>query len=100
MFSIWSIYANVPAKCLNVGESGGEVRCAKELRINADFELDVLLVLGGEGVYCEMEHDKPIEFVRNKAAQCRYLFLVRNGTFHPHKSWPVKEGATRRTGPP
>lgn len=36
-------YANGPAKCLTFSESGGEVGCAKGLRISADFELDFCL---------------------------------------------------------
>jgi hypothetical protein len=37
MFSIWRAYANGP-KCINISESVGEVRCAKGLRICADFD--------------------------------------------------------------
>ena len=87
MFSIWSAYANGPEKCLNVSESGGNVRCAKGLQINADLDfescpkLDVLLVPGGEGVYREVENGKLIEFVRNQAAGCRHLLAVCTGTF-------------------
>jgi transcriptional regulator GlxA family with amidase domain len=87
MFSVWSAYANGPGKCLTVSESGGNVRCAKGLRINADLDfescpkMDVLLVPGGEGVYREVENSKLIEFVSNQAARCSHILAVCTGTF-------------------
>jgi transcriptional regulator GlxA family with amidase domain len=87
MFSIWSAYAYGPAKCLTVSESGGEVRCARGLRISTDFDfrscpqLDILLVPGGEGVHQEAENNKLIEFVRNQVATCRHILSVCTGSF-------------------
>ncbi|HEY0006896.1 MAG TPA: DJ-1/PfpI family protein [Pyrinomonadaceae bacterium] len=83
----WSKYAGGPERCLTVSEAGGEVRCAKGMRMIADesFEscppLDYLLIPGGQGTRSEVNNIALIDFVRRQAASCKEVLSVCTGAF-------------------
>ncbi|HEV7857354.1 MAG TPA: DJ-1/PfpI family protein [Pyrinomonadaceae bacterium] len=87
IISAWSKYEDGPEQCLTVSQSGGEIRCAKGLRIVTDYEfadcppLDYLLIPGGQGTREEVNNDALIEFVKRQAANCREVLSVCTGSF-------------------
>jgi transcriptional regulator GlxA family with amidase domain len=72
---------------LTVSQAGGETRCAKGMRIVADYgfedcpTLDYLLVPGGQGTRREVDNTELLAFVRKQAAACREVLSVCTGAF-------------------
>jgi transcriptional regulator GlxA family with amidase domain len=83
----WSRFAGGPEHCLTVSQAGGEVRCAKGMRIVTDdsFQtcppLDYLLIPGGQGTRREVNNGELVQFVRQQAAHCRHTLSVCTGAF-------------------
>src|SRR5262245_22808607 len=78
-----------PETCtvFTVSERGGEVRCAKGLRVLADhsFETappaDVILVPGGMGTRTEVDNPKIVEYIRRSAETAELVTSVCTGSF-------------------
>ena len=78
-----------PESCdvFTVSERGGEVRCAKGLRVIADhsFETapraDVILVPGGMGTRTEVDNPRMIEYIRRSAETAELTTSVCTGSF-------------------
>lgn len=78
-----------PEACdvFTVSERGGEVRCAKGLRVLADhsFETapraDVILVPGGMGTRTEVDNPRIVEYVRRSAENAELTTSVCTGSF-------------------
>jgi transcriptional regulator GlxA family with amidase domain len=87
IINAWSKYADGPERCLTVSQAGGEVRCAKGLRLVADCSfadcppLDYLLIPGGQGTRQEVNNVALLEFVQRQAANCREVLSVCTGSF-------------------
>ncbi len=70
-----------------VSQNGGEVRCAKGLRVLADYGFadcpaaDIILVPGGMGTRSEVDNPAMIEFLRQAGAQCELVTSVCTGAF-------------------
>jgi transcriptional regulator GlxA family with amidase domain len=70
-----------------VSEEGGEVRCAKGLRVIADHSfrtapgVDVLIVPGGVGTRTEVENGQLIDFIRRCGESAEVVASVCTGTF-------------------
>jgi transcriptional regulator GlxA family with amidase domain len=70
-----------------VSEHGGEVRCAKGLRVIADhsFETappaDIVVVPGGMGTRAEVENPRFIEYLRRVAEKAEVVTSVCTGSF-------------------
>ncbi len=70
-----------------VSQAGGEVRCAKGLRVLADYSFadcppaDIILVPGGIGTRTEVDNAAMIEFLRRVGAQCELVTSVCTGAF-------------------
>jgi transcriptional regulator GlxA family with amidase domain len=85
--NVWSKYAGGPEVCLTVSQGGGEVVCAKGLRMIADYSfadcppLDYLLIPGGQGTRQEVGNTALLEFVRKQAKSCREVLSVCTGAF-------------------
>jgi len=68
------------------------VRCAKGLRVLADFgfadapPLDVVLVPGGQGTRREVSNPALIGWLREVGARCRYVTSVCTGTLLLHEA--------------
>jgi transcriptional regulator GlxA family with amidase domain len=89
----WEIFTYVrqlaPESCdvFTVSEYGGEVRCAKGLRVLADhsFETapraDVILVPGGQGTRTEVDNPRMIEYIRRSAEVAELSTSVCTGSF-------------------
>jgi transcriptional regulator GlxA family with amidase domain len=89
----WEIFTYArqldPESCdvFTVSERGGEVRCAKGLRVIADhsFETapraDVILVPGGMGTRTEVDNPRMIEYVRRSAETAELTASVCTGAF-------------------
>jgi transcriptional regulator GlxA family with amidase domain len=86
----WSRFQGGPEHCFTVSQKGGEARCAKGLRVVADYSfadcppLDYLLVPGGQGTRREAHNAELLEFVRRQAARCRQVVSVCTGSFILH----------------
>jgi transcriptional regulator GlxA family with amidase domain len=86
----WGRLAGGPQRCLTVSQTLGVVRCAKGLRVLADYSfvdcppLDYLLVPGGQGTRREVHNAALVEFVRTQAARCRQVLSVCTGSFVLH----------------
>ena len=84
-----SLHANNPETCdvFTVSQHGGEVRCAKGLRVLADhtFEsappADIVLVPGGRGTRIEVENPGMIEYLRRNATRAEVMTSVCTGAF-------------------
>src|SRR3954454_22656358 len=89
----WEVFAYLraqrPELCnvFTVSERGGEVRCAKGLRVLADhsFETapqpDVLIVPGGPGRRGEVSNPRTIDFIRTRAGRAKVSASVCTGAF-------------------
>jgi transcriptional regulator GlxA family with amidase domain len=89
----WEVFAHLrsqrPELCdvFTVSERGGEVRCAKGLRVLADhsFETappaDVLVVPGGQGRRVEVSNPRIIDFLRRAAGRAEVTTSVCTGAF-------------------
>jgi transcriptional regulator GlxA family with amidase domain len=89
----WEVFAYLrslePDACevFTVSEHGGEVRCAKGLRVLADhsFEAappaDVVLVPGGMGTRTEVDNPRIIEYIKRAAAGAQVTTSVCTGSF-------------------
>jgi transcriptional regulator GlxA family with amidase domain len=87
IITAWSKYAGGPERCLTISQSGGEVRCAKGMRVVTDHSfadcppLDYLLIPGGQGTRVEVSNGALIEFVQREAARCKEVLSVCTGSF-------------------
>ncbi len=89
----WEVFAFLrdiePESCevFTVSEHGGEVRCAKGLRVIADYSFDsappadVVLVPGGMGTRTEIENPRMIEHLRRAAGRAEVTTSVCTGSF-------------------
>jgi transcriptional regulator GlxA family with amidase domain len=89
----WEVFSYLrslePDTCevFTVSERGGEVRCAKGLRVLADhsFETvpraDVILVPGGMGTRTEVDNPRMIEYIRRAGAEAELATSVCTGSF-------------------
>jgi transcriptional regulator GlxA family with amidase domain len=70
-----------------VSEHGGEVRCAKGLRVIADYSFatappaDIILVPGGMGTRTEVDNPAIIDYIRSAAAKAEVATSVCTGSF-------------------
>src|SRR5262249_48047687 len=89
----WEVFSFLraldPETCtvFTVSERGGEVRCAKGLRVLADHsfrdapEIDVLVVPGGMGTQTEVDNLALIEFIQRVAERAEVVASVCTGAF-------------------
>ncbi len=89
----WEVFSFLrslePAACdvFTVSEHGGEVRCAKGLRVVADhsFETaptaDIVLVPGGMGTRAEVDNPRVIDYLRRAGGQAEIATSVCTGAF-------------------
>lgn len=89
-WEIFTFAANIePETCdvFTVSERGGEVRCAKGLRVLADhsFETappaDIILVPGGMGTRTEVDNPRMVEYIRRSAETAELMTSVCTGSF-------------------
>jgi len=87
IIGVWSKYAGGPEHRLTVSQHGGNVVCAKGMKMIADhsFEdcppLDYLLIPGGQGTRAEVNNPELLAFVRREATRCREVLSVCTGSF-------------------
>ena len=92
MVGMWGRRFDGPDSRLLIAESTGPVTCAKGMRIqpHVSFKdaprLDFLLVPGGEGTRSAIENQTLIDFVRERAAECRAVLSVCTGSFILHRA--------------
>ena len=89
----WEVFSYLrkvrPDACTvyTLSEHGGEVRCAKGLRVLADHPLDsappadVLVVPGGWGTRREVDNPRLIDFIRRTAERAEVVASVCTGAF-------------------
>ena len=89
----WEVFTMLrslePDRCevFTVSEHGGEVRCAKGLRVLADHSFesapaaDIILVPGGRGTRAEVDNPRMVEFLRARAASAEVASSVCTGSF-------------------
>jgi transcriptional regulator GlxA family with amidase domain len=89
----WEVFAYLrtqhPELCnvYTVSERGGEVRCAKGLRVIADHSFasapapDLLIVPGGHGRRTEINNPRVIRFIRRAAGRAEIVASVCTGAF-------------------
>jgi transcriptional regulator GlxA family with amidase domain len=78
-----------PEACevFTVSENGGEVRCAKGLRVIADYSFDsapkadIVLVPGGMGTRTEVDNPRLIDYLRRAAGTAEVSTSVCTGAF-------------------
>lgn len=85
-----------PPEVLTVSERGGEIRCAKGLRVVADHsfadcpELDVVLVPGGMGTRTEVENPTLIGWLTGVSEGAEWVTSVCTGALLLHEAGPAK----------
>lgn len=89
----WEVFSYLrkvrPDACaaFTVSEHGGEVRCAKGLRVVADHALDsapradVLIVPGGWGTRREVDNPRLVDYIRRSAERVEVVASVCTGAF-------------------
>lgn len=89
-WEIFTFLGNIePDTCdvFTVSEHGGEVRCAKGLRVLADYSFetapraDVILVPGGMGTRTEVDNPRIIAYIRRAADEAELTTSVCTGSF-------------------
>jgi len=87
MITTWGLQAGGPGAVFTVSETGGQITCAKGLRIAADYtfdncpRLDYLLVPGGQGTRTEVSNPRLVYFVAARARSCKAVVSVCTGAF-------------------
>lgn len=104
MINVWRVYRDGPA-CLTVSQNGGEIVCAKGLKLVADYsfencpDLDYLLIPGGNGRKQEMHNEILLDFVKRQSQTCRHITSVCTGAFILHQAGLLKnKSATTHWG--
>ena len=89
----WEVFSFLrslePEACdvFTVAEHGGEVRCAKGLRVLADYSFetaprpDIILVPGGMGTRTEVENPRLIEYLQRAGGAAEVSTSVCTGSF-------------------
>ncbi|MGH2584077.1 MAG: DJ-1/PfpI family protein [Dehalococcoidia bacterium] len=89
----WEVFAFLrslePDECdvFTVSEHGGEVRCAKGLRVIADYSFDtapkadVILVPGGMGTRTEVDNPRLMDYLRRASDAAEVTTSVCTGSF-------------------
>jgi transcriptional regulator GlxA family with amidase domain len=89
----WEVFSFLrtlePETCevFTVSEHGGEVRCAKGLRVIADYSFDtapkadIILVPGGMGTRTEVDNPRMMEYLRWAGAEAEIATSVCTGSF-------------------
>ncbi len=96
IINVWRMFFDGP-ECLTISENGGEVVCAKGLKMFADYsfedcpQLDYLLIPGGQGTRTEVGNVKLIEFVQKQSATCKHITSVCTGSFILQAAGLLKE---------
>lgn len=92
MVGMWRRYFDGPKRCLLISQDGGQLECAKGMRIQADVsfdgapQLDVLLIPGGLGTRTAVDNSSLVDFVSRQARGCRYIVSVCTGSFILHRA--------------
>lgn len=92
IINVWRMYAGGPERCLTVSQRGGEIVCAKGLKLISDYsfekcpQLDYLLIPGGNGRKEEMHNEVLLDFVRKQATTCKQIMSVCTGAFILYKA--------------
>ena len=74
-------------RAFTVAEFGGEVRCAKGMRVVADYDFDncpaadIVLVPGGIGTRTEVDNPRLVAFLEGLGAGCEVVTSVCTGAF-------------------
>jgi transcriptional regulator GlxA family with amidase domain len=85
-----------PVSVVTVSERGGEVRCAKGLRVIADHSftdappLDVVLVPGGQGTRREVGNPTLVSWLQAAAEGSEWVTSVCTGALLLHEAGPAK----------
>ena len=86
IFSIWNHAFDGP-NTITVSQRGGEIVCAKGLKVISEFDfsqcppLDILVIPGGQGTRAEVQNTVLIDFIRERAKQCEHILSVCTGAF-------------------
>ena len=89
-WEVFSFVSNVlpeATKVVLVSEHGGEVRCAKGLRVVSDYSFadcppaDIILLPGGMGTRTEVDNPNLIAFIQRMAATAEMTTSVCTGAF-------------------
>jgi len=89
MLTMWKQVASGP-ECVIVAERAEPVACAKGMSVNPHVSfancplLDFLLVPGGQGTRAEVNNVALLEFVAERAKNCRAILSVCTGSFILH----------------
>ena len=84
-----------PVSVVTVSERGGEVRCAKGLRVIADHSfadappLDVVLVPGGQGTRREVDNPTLVSWLQTAAERSEWVTSVCTGALLLHEAGPA-----------
>ncbi|MGH8501519.1 MAG: DJ-1/PfpI family protein [Gammaproteobacteria bacterium] len=87
MIATWGQQTGGPQAVFTVSETGGQIACAKGLRIASDYSfatcprLDYLLVPGGVGTRSEVSNHRLVYFVAASARSCKAVVSVCTGAF-------------------
>jgi transcriptional regulator GlxA family with amidase domain len=89
----WEVFTMLdkvePGSCTaySVSQHGGEVRCAKGLRVLADHSFanapkpDIVLVPGGQGTRTESQNPAMLDYIRATATEAELMTSVCTGAF-------------------
>jgi transcriptional regulator GlxA family with amidase domain len=87
VFTMLSQVERDSCRCYFVSEKGGEVRCAKGMRVVADHSFadapapDIFIIPGGRGTRMEKDNPAMLEWVRRASATAEVSASVCTGSF-------------------
>jgi len=97
----WEVFTVAAAmrddlQVISLSERGGQVRCAKGLRIDTDHaiadapKLDVLLVPGGQGTRREIGNEGLLAWIAETAQGCQWVTSVCTGSLLLAEAGPAR----------
>ncbi len=87
VFTMLGAIEDESVRAFTVSERGGEVRCAKGLRVTADYsfddcpQADIVVIPGGQGTRREVENPTMVDFIKRLNRDAQVMTSVCTGSF-------------------
>lgn len=97
VLAVWKNLLHAPIEMYLISEDGGLVQCDDDIFLNAHYdfhnspELDYLIIPGGRGRREQVNNERLIAFIRDKAKTADKIISVCTGMFLLHKAGLLRD---------
>jgi transcriptional regulator GlxA family with amidase domain len=97
VLAIWKNVLHAPIEMYLISENGGLVKCDDDIVLNAHYdfndspELDYLIIPGGRGRREQVNNERLIAFIKDKAKTSDKIISVCTGMFLLHKAGLLRD---------